>query len=539
MEDAQKLAINFSPLEYLKLAERKFQEEMERTDFYIDVSTKRLLIDIFIFSYLLSSVQNVTDVVQSGLCMLFEEEGLETTRKLMALFKQNEIAKERFDEVFYEYQRKGLEVIFMMNETKDEKQPHGMVKSLLEYRKKSQRILRLFNEIEGNDSRLKVVKVDDIYEREINTQKKLVMDFNAYIDFQFREGFRSLQDQEIEEKLDNVMEIFKYIRDRDIFEKGYAFFLSKRLLQIKNLSQDTERLFLGKLRQECGSHYTSKMETMLTDINLSKDFYDDFKTHMKEIHRDPASSSPNGNFSELFDVKVLTMGNWPSIVPKLYEIPEEVKAWTVYFDGYYVNKYPGRRLIWTLSLGNAELRSMVGGKKKEFLVSTVQMMVLLLFNQKGSFSLEEILVRTKIPIEEISNHVGGLLAIQLLKKEQDEKELKATDILYVNEKFVHKEYRVRVPASRKKKEENTGDMDSLMKKTEGERKLRIEACIVRIMKARKTLKNTDLVTELMKMSNVYQFKPETKLIKIAIEGLIEKEYLARDPSDKNVYTYIS
>jgi len=537
-EEAQKYAVEISPLEYLKIAEKKFKEEMERTNFYIDVSTKRLLIDTFIFSYILSKVQNVTDVVQAGLCMLFEEGSLENTRKIMQLFKQNEISKERFDEVFYEYQRKGLEVIFTLNESKDERQPHGMIKSLIESRKKTQRILKLFNDIEGDASRVKVVRVDDIYEREINSHKKLVSELNAFVDYQFREGFRSLQDQEVEEKLDDVMDLFKYIRDRDIFEKGYSFFLSKRLLTIKNLNQDTEKIFLGKLRQECGSHYTSKMETMLTDINLSKDFYDEFKTHMKEVHG-TSEQSATGNFSDLFDVKVLTMVNWPSIVPKIYQIPEEVKSWSIYFEGYYTNKYPGRKLIWTLSLGNAELRSMVGGRKKEFLVSTVQMMVLTLFNQKPSLSVEEILMRTKVPIEEIDNHIGGLLAIQLLKKEQDEKELSPNDVLYVNEKFTHKEYRVRVPASKKKKEEHTGDMDNLMKKTEAERKLRIEACIVRIMKSRKSLKNTDLVTELMKMSNVYQFKPETKLIKTAIEGLIEKDYLSRDPNDKNVYIYIS
>lgn len=541
IEEAQKTAAPGSPLEYLKIAEKKFNEEMERANFYIDVSTKRPLIDAFIFAYIISQSQDIVEMVDSGLRMLFNEGDFQNTKKIMSLFHQNKLAQEKFDDVFYDYEKKGLEVT-LKNEVREgaEKEQFGMIKGLIQYRKRCLKALKLFHDIEGDASRVKVVKVDDIYEREINANKKLVMELNSYLDFNFREGFRSLQDQEIEGKLDEVMDIFKYIRDRDVFEKGYSFFLSKRLLQIKNLNQDNEKAFMGKLRQECGNHYTSKVETMLTDINLSKDFYDEFKQHVKSLQENSDQIVKESlSFAELFDVKVLTQVNWPNVVPKLYQLPEEVKSWTTYFDGYYSNKYPGRKLIWILSLGNSELRSTLGGKKKEFLVSSIQMMVLLLFNGTNTVKIDEIIARTKVPFEDIEMHLAGLLAVQVLKKDGEGKDVKESDTLIVNEKFVHKEYRVRVPATKKKREDMSGEVDSLIHRAEGERKLKIEACIVRIMKSRRTLKNTDLISEVMKMSNIYQFKPETKLIKVAIEGLIDKEYLARDQSDRNVYNYIS
>jgi len=542
-EEAQANAAVGSPLEYLKIAEKKFNEEMERANFYIDVSTKRPLIDAFIFSYIISTAQDIVDMVDTGLRLLFDEGDFQNTKKVMALFYQNKVSQEKFDDVFYDYEKKGLEATLRNENTEGgEKEQFGMIKGLIQYRKRCQKALKLFHDIEGDASRVKVVKVDDIYEREINANKKLVMELNSYLDFNFREGFRSLQDQEIEGKLDEVMDIFRYIRDRDIFEKGYSFFLSKRLLQIKNLNQDNEKTFMGKLRQECGNHYTTKVETMLSDINLSKDFFDEFKQHVKSLQENSDQATKESlSFAELFDVKVLTQVNWPTVVPKLYQIPEEVRSWTTYFDGYYSNKYPGRKLIWILSLGNAELRSTLGGKKKEFLVSSIQLMVLLLFNNANAISVDEIIARTKVPFEDIEMHLAGLLAVQVLKKEGESggRDVKDVDTLVLNEKFVHKEYRVRVPATKKKKEDNTGEVDNIAKRAEGERKLKIEACIVRIMKSRRTLKNTDLISEVMKMSNIYQFKPETKLIKIAIEGLIDKEYLSRDSTDKNVFNYIS
>lgn len=66
-------------------------------------------------------------------------------------------------------------------------------------------------------------------------------------------------------------------------------------------------------------------------------------------------------------------------------------------------------------------------------------------------------------------------------------------------------------------------------KVEEDRSIAIEAAIVRIMKARKTLKHTDLVVEVMNQLTL--FKPNPRLIKTKIEALIEREFLQRCPDD--------
>ncbi|XP_077513098.1 cullin-3-B-like [Amblyomma americanum] len=65
-----------------------------------------------------------------------------------------------------------------------------------------------------------------------------------------------------------------------------------------------------------------------------------------------------------------------------------------------------------------------------------------------------------------------------------------------------------------------------------------EAAIVRIKKARKKLSRNVLVTEVT--SQLWsRFYPSPVVIKKRIEGLIEREYLARTVEDRKVYTFVA
>ncbi|VDI39935.1 cullin 3 [Mytilus galloprovincialis] len=67
------------------------------------------------------------------------------------------------------------------------------------------------------------------------------------------------------------------------------------------------------------------------------------------------------------------------------------------------------------------------------------------------------------------------------------------------------------------------------------------------MKARKKLQHNVLVTEVIINVLVTEcteqlkarFLPSPVVIKKRIEGLIEREYLARTPEDRKVYTYVA
>lgn len=61
--------------------------------------------------------------------------------------------------------------------------------------------------------------------------------------------------------------------------------------------------------------------------------------------------------------------------------------------------------------------------------------------------------------------------------------------------------------------------------------------MVRIMKARKRLSHSTLIAEVTEQLKS-RFIPNPIVIKKRIEGLIDREYLARTPEDRKVYTYV-
>ena len=69
-----------------------------------------------------------------------------------------------------------------------------------------------------------------------------------------------------------------------------------------------------------------------------------------------------------------------------------------------------------------------------------------------------------------------------------------------------------------------------------DRKLYLQAAIVRIMKARKQTKHNSLIQEVIQHSRS-RFSPNIQMIKKCIEALIEKGYMERASTDE--YSYIA
>merc|ERR1712003_281155 len=70
------------------------------------------------------------------------------------------------------------------------------------------------------------------------------------------------------------------------------------------------------------------------------------------------------------------------------------------------------------------------------------------------------------------------------------------------------------------------------------RKNRVEAAIVRIMKARKKLHHQQLIVEVVHQLQS-RFNPDPQFIKQRIASLIEREYLERDSKDRRLYHYLA
>lgn len=103
----------------------------------------------------------------------------------------------------------------------------------------------------------------------------------------------------------------------------------------------------------------------------------------------------------------------------------------------------------------------------------------------------------------------------------------STDSGNADENFVCR-VKIQTVASRGETEPERRETRS---KVDEDRKHEIEAAIVRVMKARKRMQHNSLVAEVTQQLKA-RFLPHPMVIKKRIEGLIEREYLARTPEDR-------
>lgn len=106
-----------------------------------------------------------------------------------------------------------------------------------------------------------------------------------FVDCKLRAGNKEATEEELERLLDKIMVLFRFIHGKDVFEAFYKKDLAKRLLVGKSASVDAEKSMLSKLKQECGGGFTSKLEGMFKDMELSKDINIAFKQVSKIIIR--------------------------------------------------------------------------------------------------------------------------------------------------------------------------------------------------------------------------------------------------------------
>uniref|UniRef100_A0A8C1S633 Cullin-4B n=1 Tax=Cyprinus carpio TaxID=7962 RepID=A0A8C1S633_CYPCA len=348
-----------------------------------------------------------------------------------------------------------------------------------------------------------------------------------YVDSKLRAGNKEATDEELEKMLDKIMIIFRFIYGKDVFEAFYKKDLAKRLLVGKSASVDAEKSMLSKLKHECGAAFTSKLEGMFKDMELSKDIMVQFKQHMQ------CQNIP-GNIE--LTVNILTMGYWPTYAPMEVHLPPEMVRLQEIFKTFYLGKHSGRKLQWQSTLGHCVLKAEFKEGKKELQVSLFQTLVLLMFNEGEEFSLEDIKLATGIEDGELRRTLQSLACgkARVLTKIPKSKDVEDGDKFSCNDDFKHKLFRIKINQIQMK--ETVEEQASTTERVFQDRQYQIDAAIVRIMKMRKTLSHNLLVSEVY---NQLKFPVKPADLKKRIESLIDRDYMERDKDNPNQYNYVA
>lgn len=363
--------------------------------------------------------------------------------------------------------------------------------------------------------------------RAANSSSKSPELLAKFCDLLLKKSSKNPEEAELEDTLNQVMVVFKYIEDKDVFQKFYSKMLARRLVQHMSASDDAEASMISKLKQACGFEYTSKLQRMFQDVGVSKDLNEQFRRHME---------NSNESLDIDFSIQVLSSGSWPFQQSFNFLLPTELERSVHRFTTFYSNRHSGRKLNWLYNMSKGELIANCFKGRYTLQASTFQMAILLQFNLSESWTVQQLSESTQIRTDFLLQVLEILLKTKLLTSDVDENSIDAESVMQLNMPYKNKKLRVNINIPMKSEQKLSEEITH--KNIEEDRKLVIQAAIVRIMKMRKQLKHQQLVAEVFQQLSS-RFKPKVHTIKKCIDILIEKEYLDRTDGQKDVYSYLA
>uniref|UniRef100_A0A3B6MZ05 Cullin family profile domain-containing protein n=1 Tax=Triticum aestivum TaxID=4565 RepID=A0A3B6MZ05_WHEAT len=322
--------------DYLRHAESRLQEEHDRCILYLEANTRKPLIATTEKQLL---QRHTSAIIEKGFTVLMEANRVTDLSRMYTLFQRVD-AIEMLKQALSLYIRGTGQGIIM-----DEEKDKDLVPFLLEFKASLDKILE--ESFAKNEAFSNTIK--ESFEHLINLRQNRPAELIAkFLDEKLRAGNKGTSEEELEGILDKVLVLFRFIQGKDVFEAFYKKDLAKRLLLGKSASIDAEKSMITKLKTECGSQFTNKLEGMFKDIELSKEINDSFKQSSQARTKLPTGIE--------MSVHVLTTGYWPTYPPMDVKLPHELNVYQDIFKEFYLSKYSGRRLMWQNSLGHCVLK---------------------------------------------------------------------------------------------------------------------------------------------------------------------------------------
>ncbi|RSM11930.1 hypothetical protein CEP52_002712 [Fusarium oligoseptatum] len=495
-----------SIVEYMKKAETRLDEEEERVRMYlhqdIAIPLKKTCNQALIADH--------STLLRDEFQVLLDNDREEDMARMYGLLSRIPDGLDPLRSKFETHVRKaGLAAVQKMQSSEGDKlEPKVYVDALLEIHTQYQGLVKRaftdepeFTRSLDNACR-EFVNRNEVCKAGSNKSPELLA---KYTDVLLRKSSTSIEEAELERTLGQIMTVFN-----------------------NSSSDDAETSMISKLKEACGFEYTNKLQRMFQDMQISKDLNKEFRDHLEGVEY---TKSVDSAFS------ILGTGFWPLTAPSTdFTPPPEIAAEIERFIRFYKHKHDGRKLTWLWHLCKGEIKAGYCKASKTpytFQVSIYQMAILLLFNEKDNYSYEDMLSATQLSSEVLDQALAVILKAKVLIMSGPTGEKpKPGKTFRLNYDFKSKKIRVNLNLGGIK--EAKQEEAETNKTIEEDRKLVLQSAIVRIMKARKKMKHTQLVSETINQIRS-RFVPKVSDIKKCIEILLDKEYLERLDDDELGY----
>lgn len=242
------------------------------------------------------------------------------------------------------------------------------------------------------------------------------------------------------------------------------------------------------------------------------------------------SDSQAGCNANIFSINFAAQSQHDTV----FWIPSEFEKAIQLFDKFYSDSFSGRKLTWLHNLCQSELK--ISYLKKTYIITlqSCQLAILLLFESCDTLTCKEIRESLRLSSEVFQRNLQGLLESKLLVANSNG--LDEPTEVSLNFEYSNKRTKFKITSVIQK--DTPQEVAQTMYSVEEDRKLFLQATIVRIMKSRKLLRHTQLIQEILSQSKA-RFAPSITMIKKVIETLIDKQYIERTANSGDEYSYIA
>jgi hypothetical protein len=521
--------------EYIVSQLKYLDEEYERQREFINEKFHNKINDINYQNLIGDHMKEIASM-DTGIKKMLETKNDVQLTNLYKLFKLYPASLVEITEEFQPYIKSRGNTLYENKELS--KDPKKFIPELISLKKEMDKLVlecfennNTFQDVKNKAFSLFMKK--DVYAKQLSN----------YADFCMRNGFKGKSQEEIDHTLNDIIDLFKCLNSKLVFQNESNKKMSERLIKKLSLSTLSERLFITKLKQEAGVTYVSKMQEMMNDLEKNKNETESYKSM-------PHKGAPNGI---KLDITVISQSAWEVSKKNMekIEMPKFLKTCLDDFDTFYIKKHQGQKLLWCLGLSKVEITYLYL-RNKNISVSTLpQLLSLLLLEKHGKLSLVSIAQHCGCQPSTIITDIQGLVYNPTFNPQGQpdkglivgtfSKEFKETDEISINKNFTCSRMKIQtIPLPQKKSatEQKQAELEEaqIIKRYQDNI---LQATLTRIMKSRigQETSHVWLVNEASKQIDLFKAQPQQ--IKENIEKLIEKNVIKRNDKNRTCYDYIA